>query len=477
VGRGEAAAPGTGAAAPSRAHLARRTHRQIRVGLRRWLVLIVGGVVAVTVAITPVILPDLVRRLAVAHIHATTGRPVGITAVDVQLLGGRLTLRGLRVTERDRVTPFASAQRIDLRVRLPWLVLGRVWLRELTLIEPAVHVVRLPSGELNIAELIGASGGPRDPLDITVDRFSLQRGTVTLEDRTVPEPRIWTSEQIAIEARNVSTRNDAGTAVGASITAGAPTSIEVTRLRLHPIHLEARATVERLDLSLARFGLPPSTPVTVGRGRGSSTVSVVLDARDGLRADARARLEDVALVPLAGGEPVALARVITAEMRDLAVRDGAVRLARLDLDGAVSVPDPTRRGSRRFPLSKMRASVADLAWPISTPGRVRLETSVPGGGSLLLTGRVQPPPARSQLRLRMRGVELAPWTHLLSVAARIRGRAMADLRLDEALAAEVPARIDGSLAVDGLSVADEPASSSVRDGWRRAAWRCTGRPG
>jgi hypothetical protein len=91
---------------------------------------------------------------------------------------------------------------------------------------------------------------------------------------------------------------------------------------------------------------------------------------------------------------------------------------------------------------------------VTGPGRVDVQSSVPGGGALSLTGRVQPPPAASQLRLTVRSVDLAPWAHLVPVAARIAGVAEGDLRIDEPLAPGVPNHIAGIIAVKRLSVGD-----------------------
>ena len=313
--------------------------------------------------------------------------------------------------------------------------------------------MRLPTGEFNFSDLIQASGTTTGPLDVTVDHFALAGGTVTLEDRALAEPRTWTSEQITIEARNVSTRRDDGSAIGHSLTAGAPVSLEMKNLRLYPIHLQATMTIEGADLTPLQIYLPPAAPIVIARGRASTTLAVTLDARDGLRADATGRFEDVALVRPEGGEPFTVVPKLTAEVSGFGFRDGDLQLARLAVDGAVRVRDASRKSADRYPLSTVRASVSDLTWPARTPGRVDVLTSIPGGGTLALVGTVQPPPAASQLRLRLKHLDLASWAEFVPVAARVTGIAEADLNLNEPLAADVPARVQGSLAVSQPSVA------------------------
>ena len=169
--------------------------------------------------------------------------------------------------------------------------------------DSTVRVVRLPAGDFNFSDLIQALGHGHRPLDVTVDRFALAGGTVTLEDRALAEPRTWTSEQITIEAHNVSTRRDDGSAVGRSLIAGAPVSLEIRNLRLYPIHLQATVTIEGADLTPLQVYLPPDAPIVIARGRASTALTVTLDAREGIRADATGRFEDVALVRPEGGEP------------------------------------------------------------------------------------------------------------------------------------------------------------------------------
>src|SRR5438093_1511983 len=257
---------------------------------RRWVVLIVG-IVLIGGAVALYWLPQIVRHVAVARIHALTQRPVSIDAVELNLFTGRLAVRGVRLAERYGSTPFASLQRLDVRLHLPSLLIGRLRFREIVVDDSTVHVVRLPGNEFNFSDLIRSSGEKSKPLDITVDRFALARGTVTLEDQALPEHRTWTSEQITIEARNVSTRRDDGTAVGTSVTAVAPVSIDVKNLRLYPVHLRATVTVAGLDLTPAQVYVPPDAPIRLDKGRMTTSLVVEVDAREGVRADGTARFE------------------------------------------------------------------------------------------------------------------------------------------------------------------------------------------
>jgi hypothetical protein len=421
--------------------------------IRSWFALVVllllaGG------AVTLYFLPQILQSVAVARIHALTGRPVSIATVELSLLSGRFTVRGFRLDERDASAPFAEFDRLDGRVHWPALVVGHLRLRELVLTDSTVRVVRLPGGEFNLSDLVQGSETTDRPLAVTVDRFAVAGGRVTLEDRALPETRTWTSEQITIEARNMSTRGAHGRASGRSVTAGAPVSIEITTLRLHPVHLQATVTMEGVDLTPLQVYLPPDAPIVLSRGRASSAISVSLDAQDGLRADGTGRLEDVALLAPDGRDPLALVPKLAIEINGFGFREGELRLQRLTVDGRMSMRDPAATQGTRYPLSTVRASVSDLTWPATTPGQIDVRTSIPGGGTLAVVGAVRPPPDATQLQLRLTNLNLAPWAQLLPLAAQVTGVAEADLRMNEPLAAGVPARAQGWIAVNRLRVAD-----------------------
>jgi hypothetical protein len=421
---------------------------------RGWIVLIFAlcllgfGVAAALYA-----LPGLVRHVAMARIQAITNRPVAIAAVDLRLLPIRLTVRGFHLADRESGTPFADFEQLDLRVDLLPLLRGHLRIRDAVLRNPTVRVVRSAQG-FNFSDLIQASGTTRRALDVTVDRFALLGGTVTLEDRALPEVRTWASKQIRIEAHNVSTRRDDGTAVGTSVTAGAPMRIELQNLRLYPIHLRATLTAEGVDLGLARLYLPPDARVVIDGGRATSSLTVALDASTGVRAEGTGQLEDVVLVRPGEREPAARVPKLTAQFSGFAFQDGRLQLGRVDVVGSASVRDPRVGQRTRYQVSTMRATIADLTWPATTPGRLDVMAAIPGGGTLALSGTVQPPPAPSRLRLRVANLDLAPWAQFLPVAAQIEGTGEADLHLDAPLAVGVPTRVEGTIAVNRLGVRD-----------------------
>src|SRR5262249_17854576 len=235
---------------------------------------------------------------------------------------------------------------------------------------------------------------------------------------------------------------DDGTVVASSVTAGAPNFVEVDQFRLYPIHLRAVVRVSGLDLALARLYLPADAPVVLDQARVSSTLHVAFDARDDeLHAALTGDLEDLVLLKPGERAPVARIPKLTADLSDVTFQNEHARVGRLELQGSANVRDPRAQQGPRYQVSTIRASIADLTWPIVTPGKLDVLTAIPGGGPLAVTGAVMPPPAPSHLHLNLKGVDLTPWNRFLPIAARLSGWGEADLRIDAPLSAGVPTRV------------------------------------
>ena len=420
---------------------------------RRRLVVVVGLLLVIG-AVVVYALPGIVRHLTVSRIEAMTGRDASIDAVDVSLLRGRVAVHGFKLAERDG-SPLAELARLDLHLSLWSLLSSHLRIHELVLDGSNVRIVRLPDGRLNVADLLRTTESKEKGGDITIGRFRVTGGRVTLEDRALAEPRTWTSEQMTVDAQNLSTVRSDGTAVATSITAGAPVRIEVKDLRLYPIHLHATATVQGLDLTPARVYLPADTRFDIDRGRMTTTVTVLLDAEQGIRADATGSLDDVVLVEPRRRDVLARMPKLTTRLSGFGLRnDGAMQVTAFTVDGTMSVRDPTARAGAPLKTSSVRGAVNDFTWPATSPGRVDFRASIPGGGALALVGTVRPPPAATELALRVTDLNLAHWAQFVPGTARVTGVAAADLRMNEPFAAGIPARVQGTASVRDLTVAD-----------------------
>src|SRR5438132_8399102 len=161
------------------------------------------------------------------------------------------------------------------------------------------------------------------------------------------------------------------------MTAGAPNFVEIEQFRLYTVDLTARAVVKGLELALARLSLPADAPVVLDRGRVSSTLLVTVDARAGVRADLTGEFEDLVLVRPGERDPVTQIPKLTAQLTDFAVQDEQIRVGQFELKGSASVRDPRRQQRARYQVSGIRASLADVTWPLTTPGPLDVQTAIP----------------------------------------------------------------------------------------------------
>ena len=76
------------------------------------------------------------------------------------------------------------------------------------------------------------------------------------------------------------------------------------------------------------------------RGRATSTLAVVLDARDGLRANITGEMEDVALTRPGERDPVLVVPKATVHLSDFLYRDDKVAVGRFELAGSANVLEP-----------------------------------------------------------------------------------------------------------------------------------------
>ena len=422
-----------------------------------WLPLGVGGVL-VTVMLVAVIalfaFPDLVRVATVKRLQAITGRPVAIAALKIDLLSGRIALRGLSITDVDGV-PLATLDRLDARLRLRALLRGHISLKSLFIDGSSARVVRYSQGDFNISDLLANKSGGGRAFDVTVSDFGLTRGTVVLEDRMLTPARTWRSEHLTIHARNVSTRRDDGTGEATSTINGSPVSVRVDQLRLTPVHVRAVVEAKNVDAAMARVYLPPSAPITLERGRLDLTMTVLNDARQGVRLDADVAVADALAIRSGQHDPFIQAPALRVAVRALTVSpQGAMAVERIELDGGGRVFHGDVTPPARFDFDRVRLRAEGLTWPVQAPARVSLVSTVPGGGELRADGTVQAKPAVADLDVRLSRLAIEPWARYVSSSAKAAGIGEARLAVHASLDNGVSASATGTVAVDHVLVSD-----------------------
>ena len=400
-----------------------------------------------------VALPSVARWVVVRQLEAMTGRGVSVERFELDIAGGRLGIGGFRLADREPGPPLAEFERLEVRFRPRALLRRHVHVTEATLTTPRVRIVRAATGALNIADLLGPPEARERGIAVTVDRFRLAGGMVTLEDRTRTPARAWPIEAIAVEATGLSTVGGEMTGSGrlTATVAGGPASADLSELRLFPTHARARVVLQGVDAALAEH--VPSTR-RAGRARSalvSTTLDGRLDAGEGVRVDGQGRLEDVVLRQPEAAAPFATVPALAFTAQSGSGPSGRLSLSRLEISATATLFDVRGGTPTRYEIDRLRLLVDGSAGP-DAPARVSVTAGLPGGGDLDVQGPVRFAPLGAQLQARVKHLDLVPWAALVPPPLRLTGLAEADVAIDVTRADRLVARIRGQAAATRVGI-------------------------
>lgn len=380
------------------------TRRTARIGIVAILALLLVAVSGYAA------LPFLVRRVLVWQIGTQTGRVATVEAVDVALLRGRFALRKLHVADRDGGT-LASIDRLDVRFRPLDLFRGRLHILDGTLAAPAVRIVRTGPRTFNVTDLLEPGGGGRSRLGVTVDRFVVADGAVTIMDATETPPRVWRVDALTMDVRAASTLTTGppGTVTMSARVAGSPLEVALRDVRLAPITMRGTVTARDVDVGLAALALPPGGPLDVPRGSLSLTASVDHDATAGSRVGVDARLDRVELRRPGQPRAVVSAPTITVVVDELKARPGVLSIKRLAVDGGSITLEDERFGSvKRWQVDGVAFEARDVSSARdAAPGVATARAAHAGAQLSVWAGEVRLAPIETRATVVVRNVDLA----------------------------------------------------------------------
>ena len=419
-----------------------------------WLLpaLLIGTVALLATAVV-VLLPRYAREVAIWQLRSLTGRPVAIQALDLSLATGEFSVRGLRVTDRDGGL-LAELDRLEGRFHRRSLLRLHLWIESLTLTNGHVRVVRVGPSRFNISDLLDRPASGRRLLDVSIDRFTIAGGWVALEDRLLTPARTWRSDDLRLDARDLTTLAPRGTAVASTTIAGALVTVRVEELQLAPVHLRASVNLRDLDLRLPALYLPADGPVTLERGTVDAAFNVVVDARDGTALDADAVIGRLALRRRGLAGDALTAPELRLMIRELRQRPDSIALRYASVGGDLTVFDPTTTPPRPLTFSDFTATASGIEGPATGLAQVTMHANVPGGGEVDVGGTAGLAPRRADVRVRARGVELASLARYLPIQGRLAGVGTADVRVVASDDKTFGLTVTGNARVERLALGD-----------------------
>jgi len=250
--------------------------RKILVGVLVAVVLLGGLFVAV--------LPEVVRRVAIAQVPKLTQRILQLDDVDLNLFTGHLALKGVAIQKVGVNERAYEIERIDVRLDyLPFFV-RHVRVTEITVVAPKLQVLRRGPAEFDFSDLLDLFKGgepSKEPSKwrVTLERVTVQHLTGAGRDQTTSPESVWRIDELNLAAN--------GLMIGPGARPGrlqlsfklndAPITVTSDSLLLVPLAAKARATVEGLDLAPVHVYLPPSVPAAPRAGRVSLAMAAAVE--------------------------------------------------------------------------------------------------------------------------------------------------------------------------------------------------------
>jgi hypothetical protein len=431
----------------------RRVRRVLLVALAIFLVAFASALLVPLPFIGKPLIIFAGTPFAVSQLRAALGRPVALDDVDLRVFRLQVTATGLAVAEPDGRQPFAGFTRLDIHLRILPLLWRRLIIRELTLVNPRVRIVRTGPATFNVSDLLprgtGGSGGGGRGFDYTIERVTVVGGVLAFEDRTVSPPRVVEATDLRLELRDVSTTADtaAGTATLAFTLAGAPVTLAADGIRGSPAQARARLEVPDLDLARLFGGAREGDRLVPERGVMATRLALTYDEPAGARLDGELTVRDLAVTRGGQDAPFVTVPALALSARGLGYRDGRAAAERLELRADPTVTD----GRARFEVRPLHVVVEDASYPAAGPARVALSAALADRGALEARGTATLGPPGASLQVLLRGADvMLPAPYIPEAAPITPGGGRLDADLAIAYVAGTGLRADGDVRATDL---------------------------
>src|SRR5688572_21210963 len=149
----------------------------------RRLIIAAGVIVTLAVAFV-LLLPEIVRRVAINWLGDAITAPVSIADVDLNLFSGRAHVESFVIGNAER--PILSVPAFALRISPLALLTGQIDVEQLVLQKPVLTVERTGDDRYNVLELVNppSTGGNGAARSFSIDKISIQGGEIAFIDRT-----------------------------------------------------------------------------------------------------------------------------------------------------------------------------------------------------------------------------------------------------------------------------------------------------
>jgi uncharacterized protein DUF748 len=438
-----------------------------------------------------VVLPLILRAVAVRQLGRITGRAVALADVDFNVFTGRAALHRFRLAQRGSDAPALEIDRLGVRIALTSIVTRNVRVSELTVVAPRIHVARLGAGRFDFDDLLAlipatdpAQPPPKSTTAVTLERLTVEHGLVVARDEAVTPASTWRLEDLVVDGADLSTRAGArpGRLAVRGRLNGSPVAFEAGAVEPSRSAVDARLSLGAFDLALAVPYVPPASDVVPAAGRLSLDLGLrTTQPADGplrVALDGTVGLIDVAVARRGGRAPLLRVPRLDVTIKEALPLESAVTLAAIELHGldltavrdrqgeidvlallagrdssaTASAPARTARPFRlvveRVALAKGRfafrdeavtpvttlvvsnldATVRNVTWPPSAPLALEVSFGLPTAGRVAAKGTATLSPFSVDLTTSLRGGVIEPYRAYIPIKGRLAGRFNGDSR-------------------------------------------------
>jgi len=415
-------------------------------------------------------------HLVVENAHYPDGPPARVALTAGLPAGGSLDARGTLATKPVVANLAVRLADIDLALAVPYVPPGAAATIGGGHVSAALDVrYARPadvdvSGEVGIHRLTVVRRGQSEPFvrhprvraritglamrgrDLAVKRLAIT-GSPTIVDASVsPAARFdFTSLSLTVEDATWPSRGPARVTGAAALSDGSTGRLAG---RLDPGTLAADIGAAFTDVAVTRLQpyISAAAPVTLQRGAASAEVTLTNDRSAGVRLSAKGTVRDLAVALRGQREPLVTDPRVAFEVRDVAVKGGAVAGRRVAITAAPTVVDRTAGRPRPLAFRGVEATIDDVAWPARTPARVRLVADLPQAGRLQASGTADLGTRAVALAIDVHEAALAPYAAFAPISAPIGGTVDAALGVQGSAGSPLALAVSGSVMAYALTL-------------------------
>ena len=235
--------------------------------------------IVISILFTILILPGIVRKIAVDKISRATGRKTAIAHIALNPFTLTAKVDGFRLAEKGSDTVFASFSTVRVTVSPASLVKRALVVSECRVAAPYVHIVRIKANSFNFSDLLVAGEKPKNekPLLFSLNNITVTGGSVDFADHVPARPADHTVRQMEIAVPFISNipylADKYVQPHFSAVINGAPLVLEG---KLKPLSKAVEASlhlnIKNVDIPFYLAYLPLPPPVAVASGRFSCAV-------------------------------------------------------------------------------------------------------------------------------------------------------------------------------------------------------------